>query len=277
MGVLKTRLEWYANKGNTTTAQLIDFSKVNIRIADELKNNMMTISLENNFGRVTTTSERREWTDSSTGKLLFQIDDKFIFYCKLDKNNSGLGDNDLIFSGDLREIKSKVDSNKATIKLKCPDRSYNLLNGLWWGNYKTDDTNALNGEGWTAPLIVQNVIRHVAATNKRGDTSSQSIYDEKGKKAPEGYDPNSAFLLIDARLRSESDDINPAFIGKGFIQDNRTVTIDKNGKETTRTSFGTPDTDNSLFPTKPIGTRNYNFPLVSYTVSGKPVYEILLN
>ena len=267
MGVLKTKLEWYGNKGNITTAQLLDFTKVNIRVADELKNNMMTITLENNFGRVTSTEERREWTDSSTGKIKFHIDDKFMFYCKLDKDNSGLGDNDLIFSGDLREIKSKVDDNKATIELKCPDRSYNLLNGLWWANYKTDDTKSLNGEGWTAPLIVQNVVRHVAATNKRADTSSQWIFDEKGNKAPEGYDKNSAFLLIDSRLKSEG----------GFIQDNRTVTIDKNGVETTRSSFGTPDTTNSLFPTKPVSTRNYNFPFKNYVASGKPVYEILLN
>lgn len=264
MGVLRTRLEWLQDKGTTTAVLIDDWVRINTRTAIEIKNNMMTIELPNNFGRIL----KREWIDSS-GKIVFQIDDKFKFYCKYDTNNSGLdlgvNSNDLVFFGDLREIGSKVDNNKSIIHLKCVDRGYYLLNGIWDSGYQSNDANAPNGEGWTAPLIIQHVIRHKAKISKTAVSYNQIIFDKKGNSPP--IDDETEYLLIDARLTSEG--------GFGFIQDDRSVTIDKTGTKISRTGLGTADTNNALFPTKPISTRNYNFPLKNYITKAKPISEIL--
>ena len=262
MAVLLTKLAWFKDAGREDEQVIEDWTRVNVRISTELKNNNMDIEIINNFGK---SSDRQFVGDD--GKLVFKVDDKFKFYCKYDINNSGLdlGDSssDLIFFGDLREISSKVE-DKSIIKLTCTDRTFSLLNGIWPYNYLSDAKDAKNGQGYTAPLIIQHVIRNKSNITNPADSPNQLIYDEKGNLFV--YDKATALYLIDARLKSEG----------GFIQDNRSVTIDKNGVETNRT-IGTPDSNNSLFPTTPISTRNYNFPLKEYNSPKKPVYEILLN
>src|SRR3990167_4250677 len=104
MAVLKTRLEWYKKKGTVDAEEITDWTKINIRIGMELKNNMMTIDLKNNFGR--NTARQFVGTDNKVAgsdKSYFQVDDVFKIYCKYDKDNTGLDltdeSNDLIFVG----------------------------------------------------------------------------------------------------------------------------------------------------------------------------------
>src|SRR3990167_48052 len=225
---------------------------------------MMTINLSNDVASNTP----RIYGDS-IGRMQFEVDDKFKFFAKYDSNNSGLdlsaSSSDLIFYGDLREIGSEVDSLKATIPLICTDRTFNLLNRIGWANYKANDSKAPNGQGWTAPLMVQDVIKQRASTNRRAKSQDELIYDNEGHITPSSS-ASSEFLTVDARLASQG----------GFIQDDRSVTLTKNGTQVSRT-IGTPDSVNSLFPTVPISTRNYNFPFRDFALSGKPIYEMLQN
>src|SRR3990167_3140988 len=280
MAAFVSRLEWYKNKGTVTEPQIIDYKTINIRISSEMKNNQMTINLSNDFDSLT----GRTYNDN-IGKLVFQIDDKFKFYAKYDSDNSGLdlSDNssDLIFFSDLREIGSEVQ-DKSMIPLVCTDRTFNLLNRIGWCNYKADgldskgnQTEKTFGQGWTAPLMVQDVLKQRAGTNKTPKSTDEGIYDNEGHILPSD-NPSTEFLLIDARLASQQSTNTDGSINYGFIQDNRATTIKKDGTIITRT-IGTADSDTSLFPSVPIVTRNNNFPFKSFSMVAKPIYEMLQN
>lgn len=268
MAAFLARLEWIKNKGRGDTQVIDNWKTINVRIASELKNNRMTINLTNDFGR----ASPRKYNNSQgsiVGEGAFQVDDKFKLYAKYDSDNSGLDlsddSSDLVFFGDLRPIKSKV-KDKADIRLTCTDRTFNILNKLDWPKYTSDNAqDSLGGQGWTAPLMIQDIIRKRAGTNKTAISENELVYDEDGNLWP-ADSKNTAFYLIDARLASEG----------GFIQDNRSISIDKNGDEVSRT-IGTPDSDTSLFPTIPIATQNFNFPFQDFVEVGKPIYELFLN
>src|SRR3990167_9207243 len=267
MAAFLSRLEWYKNKGTVTEPQIIDYKTINIRLSSELKNNQMTINLSNDFDSLT----GRTYNDNA-GKLACKIDDKFKFYAKYDTDNSGLdlsgNSSDLVFFGDLREIGSEVE-DKSMIPLICTDRTFNVLNRIGWCNYKADgldskgnQTEKTFGQGWTAPLMVQDVIRQRAGTNRQPKSTNQGIYDNEGHITPSD-NPSTELLLIDARLASQTN-TKDGVTAYGFIQDNWATTIKKDGTIITRT-IGTPDSETSLFPSVPIATQNYNFPFKSFT------------
>lgn len=271
MAVLKTLVQWFPEGGKVEPIEIIDWERITTRQAQELKNNTMTIIVKNIFDGKTS----RKFIDSD-GRVTFGIDDVFKIYSKYDVDGSGLStaanSPDLLFVGDLRDIDSKVNDNNATFNLTFNDRTFNLLNGIHADIYGEKGENLGNSEspyvssggGWTSPLIIQDMIRKRAETVDDNLPANKIIYDKNGNSWQ--ANSKSAKYLIDARLKSEG----------GFIQDNRTVSIDKNGNLITRSDFGTPDTDTTLFPTVPIATRNYNFPLISFTIPIKPVYEMLL-
>ncbi len=266
-----SRLEWIKKKGEGDTQIIDNWKSITVKLASEMKSNMMTIVVSNDFGKASPRTYNDN-TGSIVGEETFQVDDKFKLYAKYDDDNSGLdlseNSNDLVFFGDLRNIKSSV-SEKSIIQLKCTDRTFNLLNRIGWASYKEiDSTQPSNGQGWTTPLMVQDVVRQRAGTNKAATVKNQFIYDEDGNLMPSAS-KNTAFYLIDARLTSHP-------LGNGFIQDNRSITITKDGTEVAR-DIGTPDSDTSLFPTTPIATQNFNFPFKNYVKAGKPVYEMLQN
>ncbi len=274
MAVFLARLEWIKNKGQGDTQVIDNWKSINIRLSSELKNNAMTINLINDFAKVsqaiTTPRKYNNSLGSIVGEGAFQVDDKFKLYAKYDTDNSGLdlseNSNDLVFSGDLRPITSDVNSKDSKIKLVCTDRTFNILNRIWWPIYnESTKANSFGGQGWIVPYMIQHAVRSTSGTNKLAVSPNEFIYDELGNLMPSDS-KNTAFYLIDARTLSEG----------GFIQDNRSISIDKEGDEVSRT-IGTPDSDTSLFPTGPIATQNYNFPFKNYVEVGKPVYEILQN
>src|SRR3990167_8289750 len=199
MAAFLSRLEWIKEKGQGDIQPIENWKTINIRLSSELKNNQMTINLSNDFGDRTS----RTYNDNSD-KLQFQIDYKFRLYAKYDSDNSGLdlsGNSvDLVFYSDLREIGSEV-ADKSQITLTCTDRTFNVLNRIGWCNYKADglDTKgnqtAPNGQGWTAPLMVQDVIRQRAGTNKLPKSTNEGIYDNEGHIVPSS-NPSTELLLI---------------------------------------------------------------------------------
>src|SRR3990167_5886293 len=289
MAAFLSRLEWIKEKGQGDT-QVIDYKTINIRLSSEMKNNQMTINLSNDFDSLT----GRTYNDN-IGKLVFQIDDKFKFYAKYDSDNSGLdlsgNSPNLVFYSDLREIGSEV-ADKSQITLTCTDRTFNVLNRIGWCNYKADgldsqgsQTEKTFGQGWTAPLMVQDVMRQRGGTNKQPKSTNEGIYDNEGHITPSN-NPSSELLLIDARLVSQTN-TKDGVTAYGFIQDDRSMTLKNKILNKTGTSavvnitrvpaIGTPDSVNSLFPSLPIATRNYNFPFKSFSMVAKPIYEMLQN
>jgi len=261
MSVFLTKLLWYQGAGKVDPIEITDFTKIQIKLSQEIKNNKMDITISNVFDRVV----GRQFLDA--GRIKFQIEDKFKLYARYDNNNSGLdtgnNSNDLIFFGDLIQLKSRVGEKSAELVLTCTDRTFSLLNGIVMADYKIED-------GWTAPLMVRDVVYKKAATNKKGIDPTQLIYDNAGNLV--NYGTNTEFITIDARLNNTTNNKGE----HGFIQDDRSVTITKSGATVSRT-IGTPDSTLSLFPTVPIGTQNYNFPFKKYWSAGKPVYEVLLD
>src|SRR3990167_8322155 len=133
MAEFLARLEWMKNKGKTDPEVIDDWKTINIRISSELKNNMMTITLPNDFSDFSKAASTPRKYNNSIGRLQFQVEDKFKLYAKYDRDNSGLdlseNSNDLIFFGDFRELDNNV-GDKTTLTLKCTDRTYNLLNRI---------------------------------------------------------------------------------------------------------------------------------------------------
>lgn len=281
MAVLKVRLEWWKDEGSVSVPEIIDdWAKISIRIGSELRSNVMTIDINNPFGR----NKRRKYGVSTTKKggtgiQNFKVNDVLKCYVKNDTDNTGINfsadSNDLLFVGDIRPIKSTVDDNKSALQIKCTDRTFNLLNGLVTGDFASNDALATNeknlvlrAEGWTAPLVIQHIIRYKTNVDGLAKVDSKFTYDRLGNSPPS--DTESEVVLIDARLASEGTTDNP-----GFIQDDRTKILNRDGTQITRSDFGTPDTDTSLFPSGPIATRKHNFPLIRYVSISKPIYEVL--
>src|SRR3990167_5667070 len=163
MAVFKSKLTWAKNEGTTDPQEIKGWKTINARISQELKNNQMIISLQNDFGR----AGDREW--NVDGELVFKIGDIFNFWAKYDVSNNGLNlsenSPDLVFIGDLREIDSEA-GEKSVIKLTCTDRTFNLLNRIGWANYKANgkdssgnQTEVTFNQGWTAPLMIQDIIK----------------------------------------------------------------------------------------------------------------------
>ncbi len=267
MPAFVSRLEWIKNKGEGDTQIIDNWKTINIRISSELKSNRMTIKLTNDFGD-TAPRKYNNSLGSIVGEGAFQIDDKFKLYAKYDSDNSGLdlseNSNDLVFFGDLRNLVSDVSEN-SKITLVCTDRTFNILNRIGWAAYRKSDVRAPNGQGWTAPLMVLDVVRQRSSTNKQARSRNQFIYDKDGHLTPSDT-PNTEFLEIDARPFSEG----------GFVQDTRNITITKDGTSVSRT-IGTTDIDTTLFPTGPSSTAGNNFPFQGFVKVGKPVYEMLQN
>src|SRR3990167_3518748 len=49
MAVFRAQLQWIKDKGTGDTQVIDNWNTINIRLSSELKNNMMTISLQNDF------------------------------------------------------------------------------------------------------------------------------------------------------------------------------------------------------------------------------------
>lgn len=235
MAVLLTQVDWYGNGGTDSAVTLNDVQKIEVSRGAQPKSNSATILLSGNY---------KEHLDSSN-EIRYAENDVFKIYAKYDSDNSGLdtssSSSDLLLIGELKDIEVELSNKKRTIKLSLVDRTYTLLNRIWGKAYEADDTNAPNGAGWTAPEIIQDVIRNVTDSSPKEATQ---LFTSTGTTGVA-----SGLYEIDARLESDGS-------GTGYIED-------------TRPSQGTADTDTSLFPS----SDNTKFPFISIGKSFKPAYE----
>ena len=88
MAEFLSRLEWIKDKGKGDTQPIENWKTINIRMSSEMKNNMMTINVENDFANVSQADTTPRIYNKGLGELSFEIDDKFKFYSKYDNNNT---------------------------------------------------------------------------------------------------------------------------------------------------------------------------------------------
>jgi len=205
MAVLKVQLDWYGNGGKDNAVTITDYESINVSKGAEPKSNTMEILLKHPM---------KKWIDDATGLLMFNENDIFKLYAKNDRDNTGLdtsaSSSDLLLIGELQDIDTVLEDKKSTLKLKCVDRTYILLNRIWSKTYSISQEK-------NAPEIIQEIIR---VTTDLSTKSDNELFDDDGNKG--------GIYEVDARLDSDGS-------GTGFI-------------ETDRPSQGTPDTDTSLFP-----------------------------
>lgn len=200
MAVLLTRLEWYPDQGSGSMLLLDDYLSISVRKGAEPKSNSAEIVLKNSLTK-RDTANLSGYIDPE-GNLKFQQGDIIKIFAKHSEDGSDIDTSDdsldLLMVSELKEIDLVLEEGKSQIKLKCVDRTYTLLNRLWGRAYQIVDTAAPNGEGWTAPEIIQNVIRSTTDNSTKPTTELFADDGTKGTAISEGK------YEIDARLFTDS-------------------------------------------------------------------------
>ena len=194
MALLLTKVIWYgiSTEGEQIEGELSDVESISIRQSIKPKSNYCEIKLKNAVAENLSNNEIKHNHVSRNRILLFNEGDTIKVYAVLLEENRTGGNtintsatsSDLLMSASLEEIKIKGDDKSSVIILKCVDKTFALLNKLWSYAY-------LEKDGWTAPTIIQDVVRSVT-------DQSQEFYR---------YDDNGNLLIngkhaIDVRLKS---------------------------------------------------------------------------
>jgi len=196
MAEIISRIEWYKDKGFAAVEVFSDATKINYNKGSSSTANTCEITLTNPINQVTSDGKTVHKYVDNSGKIKFQEEDYIKVYIRQSSTTGTIDTTstspDLVFAGDVSEIETQVGKGKTTIKLKCVDRTFVLLNKLWSYDYSD-----------TAPNIIQHIIR---ATT--GDMSSSVRFDASGNGISTAYGGGYG---IDARFTS----------GGGFIEDTR--------------------------------------------------------
>lgn len=207
MSKLLLQVNWTTpnTDGSFTSKTFTDVTRVNIKQGIKPDANYAEISLKNppssKYGRIEDGTIIHEHV-SDAKELLFKEGDTIKIYAARITQNRDIDtsstSNDLLMSSFLEEIKCNGTQKESKIVLKAVDKTYALLNKLW--NYAYISDNAPS-TGWTAPVIVRDVIKSV-----------NDSHDD-----PEGYSYGSTALIpygpfaISAEFKS---------VG-GYIEDTR--------------------------------------------------------
>ncbi len=191
------QVDWTNQDGVTTT--FTDIESINIKRDSEAKASTANITLKNPINRlVAGYSQPFTLYNSDTNEIAFnEADTVKIYAVSIDVVRSiDTSDDspDLIMTGEIAEVKVRGGEKDSKVILKCVDKTFVLLNKLWAFNYN-------NTKGFTAPQIVQDVVRHISAEVSQDPLS----FDDNGNQVSNGK------YSIDARLVSNG----------GFIEDTR--------------------------------------------------------
>ncbi len=198
MAVMLIRVDWTNQDGDTSTFN--DIERINLSRNSEAKASISTITLKNTINRLVS-GYTQPFTiyNSDTNEILFQEGDTVkIYIAKLENNireiDTSITSSDLIMSGEISEVSVKGGEKGSKITLTVVDKTWVILNKAWAFNYS-------NSKGFTAPKIVQDVVRHITAEVSQDPFS----FDDAGNFV------NNGKYAVDARLVSEG----------GFIEDTR--------------------------------------------------------
>lgn len=158
MGVVNVKVRHYGSDG--LQSDISDIKRISVRKGSKLTNNSMDIVIRNKLsGKLSDGSLKFSQQDSS-GDLAYKTpatmtgivihEDKLMVWANIDESNSGLDisdeSNDLVFVGRLKEVNESDDSGKRELKLTSTDRTYELLNRTWVGDFPSvSDSGTLSG------------------------------------------------------------------------------------------------------------------------------------
>lgn len=144
MGVLKTRVIWYPNQGRGVPVEIDDFVNINIKMGTDGKSNVTDVDLKNPFGAY----------NDSLDVVSFNEKDVVKIFAKLEENDTDINissSTNLLTITNIQEWNGLVDNKSTTYKLKCIDRTYQLLNKVWSSSYINK----------SSPFIIKNVVQSV--------------------------------------------------------------------------------------------------------------------
>jgi len=154
------RIEWFKDRGLNTTAELItDSVSLIVKRGLNSKGNKTDLRLKNGLKSINADGTFvYDWTNSSN-ELLIQQNDIIKIYAKVqvtadDSIDTGTTSPDLLTTAEVEEFSTVYTSGKTQLKVSCFDRTYEVLNNLWAESF-------VNSDGFTAPQIVQQVVRSV--------------------------------------------------------------------------------------------------------------------
>jgi len=177
---------------------MTDVIQINIKQSIKPSSNYAEVLLKNSVKEILSDGTYvNEYVDDYKTLMFNEGDTLKIYAARLTQNrniDTSTTSNDLIMTCDIEEINCKGDNKSSRIKLKTVDKTYSMLNKLWNYAYLAEDN-------WTAPLIIQDVIRKVCGM---GDDFYQ--YDGSGNLVPNGG------YAIDARMKSTGTTLLPAYI-----------------------------------------------------------------
>ena len=158
MGVVNVKVRHYGSDGSES--DISDIKSITARKGSKLTNNSMDIILRNKlYGKLADGTLKYSEQDSD-GNLVFKTpatmtgvvihEDKLMVWANVDETNAGLDvsddSNDLVFVGRIKEVNGGDDSGKRELKLTSTDRTYELLNRTWVGDFpKISNTGTLSG------------------------------------------------------------------------------------------------------------------------------------
>lgn len=201
MSQILSKIEWYPNKGRADVEEITDWKRLNYTKNSSNVANVCEITLVNAVNKVTTDSKTINKYVSNDGLLRFEEEDFIKVFIRHSTTTGSITatdtSDDLVFAGEVSEIVTEVADKKSTIKLKCVDKTFTILNRIWWYDY-----NSATLATSRAPNIIQHIIRSTTGetTSSQGVNTSGTIADYKDG----GFD-------IDARFVSAG----------GFIEDTR--------------------------------------------------------
>ncbi len=203
MSLISTKVIWTPSSGKSE--EFKDVERISIKRASGTKESSATITLKNSINKIITGfSQPLSRYVNDAGEIKFNEGDTVKIYAVsvdiVRDINTSITSTDLAMTGEVAEVRVKSVEKGSKITLKVVDKTWVMLNKIMPPiNYKASDS-------WTAPLIIQDVVRQVT------DEVSQAVeaYDNNGDLKFKG----EGRALVDARLDTAKNGNDEA----GFIE-----------------------------------------------------------
>jgi hypothetical protein len=160
MGVLNCYLKHRQAESTGDFTTIYDFTDITIRRKMEAKTNSIKITLPNKFSKY-------------SGKYNFpgfKEEDEIYIYAHWGPIVEA---NHLIMSSTVKEVGYITSGKKRNISLNCLDRTYQLLNKLYFGRAGFD-----YADGFNAPEAIEDIVKFVSTVDSRENKIKTSTYIE---------------------------------------------------------------------------------------------------
>jgi len=202
MSVLRKKVLWYGNQGSADAVEITDIENISISLGLDSTSNNVDITLKNPINKYENSIINHKWINND-GTIKIAKDDVIEIYLAYNDNQEDIDtDTDLFTTADVIDTDVMYESKKSTIKFKCYDKTFNLLNKIWTQSITITD-------GFTVPQIIQELIRNVSETGEANTLIGYATNDSDTSGTL--YTNGNGMYDIDVRLVSQG----------GYIQDTR--------------------------------------------------------